>query len=160
MFGSVIRYRERFGQHECAEALHAASRRNNVYCIRTYTADSSFVWRLSCPQEGDVPYVIEGGYGAFTKNPAKTADAISDWLGDDELLARMSSKAKQASRPMVRLLNTSSALKLQTPHYTTTLPAIIVLPSPATAISSHRLGCQAAGLFWAHRSNHRAISLL
>ena len=60
-----------------------------------------------------MPYVIERGFRYLSKNPAKIADTISEWLGDDELLAKMSSKAKQASRPMVRLSNTSSALKPQ-----------------------------------------------
>ena len=60
-----------------------------------------------------MPYVIERGFGCLSKKPAKIADTIREWLGDDELLAKMSGKAKQASRPMVRLSNTSSALKPQ-----------------------------------------------
>ncbi|CAN0380876.1 unnamed protein product [Laminaria digitata] len=44
-------------------------------------------------EEGNVPYVIEGEYGAFSKNPANIADTISECLGDDELLA------ERAARP-------------------------------------------------------------
>ena len=71
-----------------------------------------------------MPYVVEGGFGCFNKNPAKIAATISEWLRDDELLARMSANAKQASRPMVRLSNTSSGLKPKTPYYTV-IPVIL-----------------------------------
>ena len=60
-----------------------------------------------------MPYVVEGGFGSFSQDPTEIGDTISEWLRDDELLARMSSKAKQASQPMVRLSNTSSALQTQ-----------------------------------------------
>ena len=60
-----------------------------------------------------MPYVVERGFGSFSQDPTEIGDTISEWLGDDELLARMSSKAKQASQPMVRLSNTSSAIKTQ-----------------------------------------------
>ncbi|CAN0450033.1 unnamed protein product, partial [Laminaria digitata] len=53
---------------------------------------------ISCPQESNVPYVMEGGYGSFSKKLTKIANTISDWLRDDEFLAGMSSKAKRASR--------------------------------------------------------------
>lgn len=46
--------------------------------------------------------MTEGGFGAFSKDPAKIADTVSRWLRDDNLLAEMSSKAKEASRPQVR----------------------------------------------------------
>lgn len=49
-----------------------------------------------------MPFVTEGGFGAFSKDPAKIADTVSRWLRDDSLLAKMSSKAKEASRPQVR----------------------------------------------------------
>ncbi|CAM9729392.1 unnamed protein product, partial [Laminaria digitata] len=53
----------------------------------------------SCLQEGNVPYVVEGGYGAFSKNPSEIAETISDWLGDDDLLAKMGRNSKKGSRP-------------------------------------------------------------
>lgn len=49
-----------------------------------------------------MPFVTEGGFGSFSKDPAKIADTVSSWLRDDELLARMSTRAKEASRPQVR----------------------------------------------------------
>eukprot|EP00903_Cladosiphon_okamuranus_P013632 g12696.t1 len=50
-------------------------------------------------EAGNVPFVTEGGFGAFSKDPTKIADTVSRWLRDDNLLAEMSSKAKEASRP-------------------------------------------------------------
>ncbi|CAM9935920.1 unnamed protein product [Scytosiphon promiscuus] len=50
-------------------------------------------------EAGNVPFVTEGGFGSFSRDPAKIADTVSRWLRDDDLLAKMSSKAKEASRP-------------------------------------------------------------
>lgn len=55
-------------------------------------------------QAGNVPYVTEGGFGSFSKDPRKIADTVSRWLRDDDLLAKMSNKAKEASRPKVGVL--------------------------------------------------------
>ncbi|CAM9872454.1 unnamed protein product, partial [Sphacelaria rigidula] len=52
-------------------------------------------------EAGNVPYVTEGGFGAFSRNPAKIAETVSGWLKDDNLRAEMSRKAKAASRPHV-----------------------------------------------------------
>eukprot|EP00904_Undaria_pinnatifida_P003607 jgi/Undpi1/13247/HiC_scaffold_8.g02909.m1 len=51
-------------------------------------------------EAGNVPFVIEGGFGAFNRKPKKIAETVCTWLGDDNLLARMSFNAKKASRPM------------------------------------------------------------
>lgn len=50
-----------------------------------------------------MPYVTEGGFGSFSRDPSKIADTISYWLQNDKLLAEMSSRAKEASRPKVLL---------------------------------------------------------
>ncbi|CAM9781469.1 unnamed protein product [Ectocarpus sp. 12 AP-2014] len=50
-------------------------------------------------EAGNVPFVTEGGFGSFSKDPAKIADTVSSWLRDDALLAEMSIKAREASRP-------------------------------------------------------------
>ena len=81
-----------------------------MYMHTCTNTDSCFTWRTPCSQEGNVPYVVEGGYGSFSKNPEEIADTISDWLGNDELLATMSRNSKKASRPNVRLMTTSSVL--------------------------------------------------
>ena len=96
-----------------------------------------------------MPYVIEGGYGSFSKKPTKIANTISDWLRDDEFLAGMSSKAKRASRLMVRLSNTSYAPEHPFP-----------LLHNCSQAPQRSLRCQPTGKFWAHRSSYRAISLL
>lgn len=55
-----------------------------------------------------MPYVTEGGFGSFSRDPTKIADTISRWLRDDKLLAEMSSKAKEASRPLVCIIYTTA----------------------------------------------------
>lgn len=52
-------------------------------------------------QAGNVPFVTEGGFGAFSRNPATIAETVTGWLKDDTLRAEMSKKAKEASRPHV-----------------------------------------------------------
>ena len=112
-----------------------------MVAIIVTAADSYSTCSLFCPQEGNVPYVVEGGFGSFGKKPAKIADTISNWLRDDELLARMSVKAQKASRPMVRLSNTSSALKTQNARLHNN-PRYSLMLSRVTAISSYRSGRQ------------------
>lgn len=48
-----------------------------------------------------MPYVAEGEHWRFSDILSKIADIVSECLGDVELLARMSSKAKLGSRSMV-----------------------------------------------------------
>jgi hypothetical protein len=50
-------------------------------------------------EEGNVPYVVDGGFGSFSKNPAVIANTVSNWLLDEQLLAKMSAAAKKAARP-------------------------------------------------------------
>jgi hypothetical protein len=50
-------------------------------------------------EEGNVPYVVDGGFGSFSKNPAVIAATVSNWLLDEQLLAKMSAAAKRAARP-------------------------------------------------------------
>eukprot|EP00638_Chattonella_subsalsa_P003666 CAMPEP_0117751018 /NCGR_PEP_ID=MMETSP0947-20121206/10718_1 /TAXON_ID=44440 /ORGANISM="Chattonella subsalsa, Strain CCMP2191" /LENGTH=475 /DNA_ID=CAMNT_0005569305 /DNA_START=294 /DNA_END=1721 /DNA_ORIENTATION=+ len=50
-------------------------------------------------EEGNIPYVIDGGYGDFSTNPKKIANTISYWLQDPELLSTMSANAKADGKP-------------------------------------------------------------
>ncbi|CAN0031005.1 unnamed protein product [Choristocarpus tenellus] len=64
-------------------------------------------------EAGNVPYVTEGGFGAFSRNPEIIADTVSRWLVDDSLREEMSAKAKEASRPKVcRGVNVKGLLRL------------------------------------------------
>lgn len=39
---------------------------------------------LPCPQEeGNIPYVLDNGVGAFETDPAKIADIMQDWLAKE-----------------------------------------------------------------------------
>jgi len=50
-------------------------------------------------EEGNIPYVIEGGYGDFSTNPRKIADTVGYWFQDPELLNRMAVNAKADGKP-------------------------------------------------------------
>ncbi|KAG5190785.1 Monogalactosyldiacylglycerol synthase, family GT28 [Tribonema minus] len=50
-------------------------------------------------EEGNVPFVVDGKFGAFSKNPRVIGDTVARWLSDPELLARMSAAAKRAAKP-------------------------------------------------------------
>ncbi|CAN0424982.1 unnamed protein product, partial [Discosporangium mesarthrocarpum] len=52
-------------------------------------------------EAGNVPYVTEGGFGSYSKDPDIIAETVSRWLDDDSLREKMSAKAKEASRPKV-----------------------------------------------------------
>lgn len=54
-------------------------------------------------EEGNIPYVIDNGVGAFEKQPSKIADIVVDWLGEGEVAFKdMARKAKALGRPEVR----------------------------------------------------------
>ena len=46
-------------------------------------------------EAGNVPYVIESGFGEFSKQPKKIASTVSDWLQDDSTLKAKSAAALQ-----------------------------------------------------------------
>lgn len=86
-------------------------------------------------EEGNIPYVVEGGYGAFSKNPAVIADTVTEWLTDDAKLSAMAANARLAARPhateaiardigkMVGLIGVcGTALLLRQPHKLHSLP--------------------------------------
>jgi 1,2-diacylglycerol 3-beta-galactosyltransferase len=51
-------------------------------------------------EAGNVPYVVDGGFGLYPgPKPSKIAKTVRKLITDDSLLASMSFKAKQASRP-------------------------------------------------------------
>jgi 1,2-diacylglycerol 3-beta-galactosyltransferase len=50
-------------------------------------------------EQGNVPYVVEGGFGAYKTKPKQIAETVSGWLNDPERLADMSLKSSEAGRP-------------------------------------------------------------
>jgi 1,2-diacylglycerol 3-beta-galactosyltransferase len=51
-------------------------------------------------EAGNVPYVVDGGFGVYTGNhPRKIAKTVVRFFSDDKLLDRMSREAIQRSRP-------------------------------------------------------------
>ena len=55
---------------------------------------------LSSQEAGNVPYVVDGGFGVYTGNrPQKIANTVYDFFNDDNKLKRMSKVARSLSRP-------------------------------------------------------------
>lgn len=59
---------------------------------------------LSLPQEeGNIPYVVDNGVGAFETDPSRIADIMADWLGDapakKEAFKEMARRSKALGRP-------------------------------------------------------------
>lgn len=51
-------------------------------------------------EAGNVPYVVDGGFGLYAKNnPKKIAKTVYELFEDDSLLQSMSARAKSLSRP-------------------------------------------------------------
>jgi len=50
-------------------------------------------------EAGNVPFVVDGGFGAYSKRPEVIAKTVSGWLKDPQHLADMSSKSQDAGRP-------------------------------------------------------------
>lgn len=44
-------------------------------------------------EEGNVPYVINAGYGDFSRDPAKISAKVTEWLGDEAEIRKMSAAA-------------------------------------------------------------------
>ncbi|CAM9769997.1 unnamed protein product, partial [Ascophyllum nodosum] len=50
-------------------------------------------------EEGNVPYVVNGGYGAYSKNPVEIGETVACWLKNPDLLQKMKAAALKAARP-------------------------------------------------------------
>lgn len=50
-------------------------------------------------EEGNVPFVVENGFGDYKKDPKAIGEVVSGWLMSEEVREKMSKKALEASRP-------------------------------------------------------------
>jgi 1,2-diacylglycerol 3-beta-galactosyltransferase len=50
-------------------------------------------------EEGNVPFVENGGFGAYSKSPSEIAKTVGGWLHDDVKLQKMSDASFRAARP-------------------------------------------------------------
>jgi 1,2-diacylglycerol 3-beta-galactosyltransferase len=52
-------------------------------------------------EEGNIPYVVDNGVGAFETDPGRIADTLARWLapGNTAELRAMSSRSKRLGRP-------------------------------------------------------------
>eukprot|EP01024_Parvocaulis_polyphysoides_P047388 TRINITY_DN44928_c0_g1_i4.p2 TRINITY_DN44928_c0_g1~~TRINITY_DN44928_c0_g1_i4.p2 ORF type:complete len:389 (+),score=76.00 TRINITY_DN44928_c0_g1_i4:1-1167(+) len=54
---------------------------------------------VPCQEEGNIPYVVDNGVGAFERNPKKIAQILMEWLQDGKKLAEMSQNSKALGKP-------------------------------------------------------------
>lgn len=50
-------------------------------------------------EEGNVPFVVENGFGDYKKDPKAIGKVVSGWMMSEEVRGRLSKKALEASRP-------------------------------------------------------------
>jgi 1,2-diacylglycerol 3-beta-galactosyltransferase len=50
-------------------------------------------------EAGNVPFVVKGGFGAYSTRPRRIAQTVSSWLSDPQHLAEMSSRSSAAGKP-------------------------------------------------------------
>lgn len=59
---------------------------------------------LSCylpgQEAGNIPFVVDGGFGAYSKQPKEIAATVAKWMSDDELV-----RALTTQRPKSATLN-------------------------------------------------------
>lgn len=64
-------------------------------------------------EEGNIPFVVEGGAGAFCEDPAQIGQTVARWFGPErQQLAQMSIRSRQLARPHATAQITQAILKL------------------------------------------------
>jgi len=63
-------------------------------------------------EAGNVPFVVNKGFGRFSTQPKVIANTVSSWLQDDSELARMSAAALAAGQPEATTLIAKDLVKL------------------------------------------------
>lgn len=56
---------------------------------------------VPCQEEGNIPFVVDNGAGAFERDPSRIADIIADWFSERgaQKRAAMAAAAKALGRP-------------------------------------------------------------
>merc|ERR1711924_42036 len=54
-------------------------------------------------EEGNVPFVVDGGFGAYETEPHAIAETVATWLSNPTMLAQMSAAALKLARPSATL---------------------------------------------------------
>ena len=50
-------------------------------------------------EAGNVPFVVESGFGEYSKDPRQIARTVTGWVQDPQKLAQLSSAARDAGAP-------------------------------------------------------------
>lgn len=54
-------------------------------------------------EEGNIPFVEEGGFGKYSSDPQIVASTVQSWIANPTLLAQMQQNALTAARPQATL---------------------------------------------------------
>lgn len=77
-------------------------------------------------EEGNIPFVVEGGAGAFCEDPMQIGQTIARWFGPDQQQFRlMSERARQLARPHATAQITQAILKLAAATTTNRRPFLL-----------------------------------
>ncbi len=56
-----------------------------------------------CREEGDVPFVVNTGFGKYSGDPEVSEDTVSSWMASPEKMQSMKDAALAAARPSATL---------------------------------------------------------
>ena len=71
-----------------------------VSCVQ-FAVNDRLIWLgcIPCQEEGNIPFVLDNGVGAYSEDPANIADIISQWFGSQkDTLKIMSNRAARLGR--------------------------------------------------------------
>lgn len=100
---------------------------------------------VPCQEEGNIPYVVENGVGAFNTDPEQISKIISRWFspeGAPELEA-MAQRAKKLGRPQASF-DIVRELAVRAQSFS---PAVCVRPDASVVVAEH------SNLIWTHAAD-------
>mmetsp|Transcript_13077 Transcript_13077/g.32037 ORF Transcript_13077/g.32037 Transcript_13077/m.32037 type:complete len:567 (-) Transcript_13077:74-1774(-) len=82
-------------------------------------------------ERGNVDYVVQGGFGAFSRKPDAIARTVSSWLQDKDLLGRMSERAKAEANSQATFEIAREILEMLPDHNTIPRSSKAAVPAGA-----------------------------
>jgi hypothetical protein len=83
-------------QRQCSTRMSGDFYDNSTYLL-------PYFFQSPGQEEGNVPYVEESGFGAYSSDPRVIAETVRGWLASPETMAKLQNAAFTASRPSATL---------------------------------------------------------
>ena len=97
---------------ECADALITKAGPGTIAEAATRALPTMLSSFLPGQEAGNVPYVLEKGFGEFAKRPKRIAERVSAWLNDDAKISEMRTNARAAATPQATRLIAMDLLRI------------------------------------------------